>query len=81
MIPGKVYEFTIDLWETCIAFNAGHRIRVAISSSNYDRFDVNSNTGEPFNKHTHMVSATNNIFHDAAHPSHVVLPITGKGQV
>ena len=81
MIPGKVYEFTIDLWETCIAFNAGHRIRVAISSSNYDRFDVNPNTGEPFNKHTHMVPATNTIFHDATRPSHVVLPITGKGQV
>jgi hypothetical protein len=77
MTPGTVYEFEIDLWETCIAFNAGHRIRVAISSSNYDRFDTNPNTGEPFNQHTHTVPATNTIYHDAEHPSHILLRVTG----
>jgi hypothetical protein len=76
MVPGTIYEFEIDLWETCIAFNAGHRIRVTISSSNYDRFDINPNTGEPFNKHTHTVPATNTIYHDVSHPSHILLRVT-----
>ncbi len=78
LVPGEVYEFEIDLWETCIAFNAGHRIRVAISSSNYDRYDVNPNTGEPWNQHTHMQTAMNTIYHDAARLSHILLPVTSE---
>jgi len=77
MVPGTIYEFEIDLWETCIVFNAGHRIRVALSSSNYPRFDPNPNTGEPFRRDTHTVPATNTIYHDAAHPSHILLRATG----
>ena len=77
MVPGTIYRFEIDLWETCIAFNAGHRIRVNISSSNYDRFDANPNTGDPWNEHTHTVPATNTIYHDAAHRSRMLLRVTG----
>ena len=33
--PGRVYEYTIDLWATSNVFLAGHRIRVEISSSNF----------------------------------------------
>jgi predicted acyl esterase len=36
------------------------------------------NTGEPLNRHRRMVVATNTIHHDAAHPSHVVLPIVPR---
>jgi len=32
MQQGKVYEVTIDLWYVAQIFNAGHRIRVIISS-------------------------------------------------
>jgi putative CocE/NonD family hydrolase len=77
LTPGEVYAFTIDLWETCIAFNTGHRIRVDISSSNYPRFDANPNTGEPFNQATGTAVATNTIYHDADHPSHLLLRVTG----
>ena len=45
MTPGTIYRLEIDLWATSIVFNTGHRIRLAISSSNYPRFDVNPNTG------------------------------------
>ena len=78
LTPGQVYEFEIDLWETCIAFNAGHRIRVDISSSNFPRFDVNPNTGEPLNDNRRMISAVNTIYHDRTHPSHIVLPVIPK---
>ena len=46
--PGNVYELTVDLWSTSIVLNRGHKIRVAVSSSNFPRFDPNPNTGRPF---------------------------------
>jgi putative CocE/NonD family hydrolase len=73
--PGTVYEFTIKLYPTSNVFKRGHRIRLDISSSNFPRFDVNPNSGEPLNRHRRMVVATNTIYHDANHPSHVVLPV------
>ncbi|HEX5139990.1 MAG TPA: CocE/NonD family hydrolase [Dehalococcoidia bacterium] len=75
MTPGEVYEFTIKLYPTSNVFKAGHRIRVDISSSNFPRFDVNPNTGEPLNRHRRMAIATNTVYHDASRPSHIVLPV------
>ncbi len=76
--PGEIYEFTIRLYPTSNLFKAGHRIRLDISSSNFPRFDVNPNTGEPLNAQRRMVTATSAVYHDAAHPSHVVLPIVPR---
>lgn len=55
-------------------FKAGHRIRVDVSSSNFPRFDVNPNTGEPLNNHRGSIVALNLVHHNALHPSHIVLP-------
>lgn len=73
--PGKIYPFTIKLYPTSNVFKKGHRIRVDISSSNFPRFDVNPNTGEPLGDHRRMETAVNTIFHDREHPSHIVLPV------
>ncbi|HEY2709454.1 MAG TPA: CocE/NonD family hydrolase [Caulobacteraceae bacterium] len=73
--PGRPYEITIELYPTALVFAAGHRIRVDISSSNFPRFDVNSNTGEPLNANTTWRTATNTIFHDPEHPSRIILPV------
>ncbi|MBI3666373.1 MAG: CocE/NonD family hydrolase [Acidobacteria bacterium] len=78
MKPGEIYEFTIQLYPTSNLFKAGHLIRLDISSSNFPRFDVNPNTGEPLNDHRRMFTATNSIYHDSARPSHVILPIIPK---
>jgi hypothetical protein len=75
MQPGKIYPFTIKLYPTSNIFKKGHRIRVDISSSNFPRCDVNPNTGEPLNANRRLVIATNTLYHDAAHPSQIVLPI------
>jgi putative CocE/NonD family hydrolase len=75
MKPGEIYEFTIHLYPTSNLFKAGHRIRLDVSSSNFPRFDVNPNTGEPLNNHRRMVIAMNTIYLERAHPSHVILPI------
>ena len=77
MEPGKIYPITIKLYPTSNVFKRGHRIRVDVSSSNFPRFDVNPNTGEPLNDHRRRVIATNTVHHDAEHPSHIVLPVVG----
>ncbi|MFA6561477.1 MAG: CocE/NonD family hydrolase [Verrucomicrobiia bacterium] len=75
MKPGTIYPFTIRLYPTSNVFKKGHRIRVDISSSNFPRFDVNPNTGEPLSDHRRVISAVNTIHHDRTHPSHIVLPV------
>lgn len=75
MVPGSIVAVTITLPPTANLFGVGHRIRLDISSSNFPRFDVNPNTGEPLGRHTHLVGADNTIHHGPDHPSHLVLPI------
>jgi putative CocE/NonD family hydrolase len=72
---GEIYEFTIEPFETANVFKKLHRIRIDISSSNFPRFDVNPNTGEPLGMSRCVIKADNTIFHDMVHPSHVILPI------
>jgi putative CocE/NonD family hydrolase len=73
--PGKIYRYELDCWSSSNCFRAGHRIRVEISSSNFPQFDRNPNTGHPFAQDTELARATQTIYHDAAHPSHILLPI------
>lgn len=66
MEAGKVYELTVDLWSISIIFHKGHRIRVAISPSNYPRWEKNP------------LPAVHTIYHDSAHPSSILLPVIEK---
>jgi putative CocE/NonD family hydrolase len=75
MMPGEVYAITIELFPTSNLFASGHQLRLDISSSNFPHFDVNSNSGEPEGAMEHPRTARNQIFTDAAHPSHIVLPV------
>lgn len=75
MEPGEVYEFDINLWDTAIVFNRGHRIRLGITSSNAPRFQPNPNTATPFHADTVGVVARNTIYHDSAHRSALILPV------
>ena len=72
LVPGEIYELEIDMWATANRFKAGHRIRLDLSSSDFPRFDRNTNLGgapgDP-------VRATQTIYREAPHPSHLVLPI------
>jgi hypothetical protein len=75
--PGAVYELTLNLWATANVFLPGHRIRLEVSSSNFPRFDRNSNTGGEIASETaaQYQPAINRIFHDTAHPSRLILPL------
>lgn len=77
--PGRVYEYAISLCATSYVVARGHQLRVDVSSSNFDRFDRNPNTGEPFATATATVPADQCIHHDADRPSHVLLPIIARG--
>ena len=46
--PGKVVQYAIDLWATSYVVKAGHRLRLEISSSEFDRYDRNLNCYEPW---------------------------------
>jgi putative CocE/NonD family hydrolase len=73
--PGEVGQVTIDLWSTSIILNQGHRLRVAVSSSNYPRFSANPNTGAPTDEGGARRTAHNTVYLGGDRASHVVLPV------
>jgi uncharacterized protein len=73
--PGEIYHISVDLWATSNVFLPGHKLRLEVSSSNFPRFDRNLNTGEDQARGTHMIKATNVVYHDKSRPLALVLPI------
>ncbi len=78
LAPGQVYRFDIDLWATSNAFLPGHRVRVAITSSCFPRFDRNLNTGGPIHREAAGQVAINTVLHDELRPSHIMLPVIDR---
>jgi hypothetical protein len=76
--PGKIYKVSVDLWATSNVFLAGHKLRLDIAGSNFPRFDRNLNTKDSPESGTDAVKATNRVYHDAAHPSALVLSVMGQ---
>lgn len=78
--PGRVHEVTLDLSVTSNVFLPGHRIRLEVSSSNFPRYDRNTNTGGTIAEESadEAVVATNRVLHGAGHPSRLVLPIIDR---
>jgi putative CocE/NonD family hydrolase len=75
--PGRVYQVTVDLVATAVVFAAGHRIRLEVSSSNFPRFDRNTNTGGVIagEGEADLRQAVNRVHHTRALPSRLVLPV------
>jgi hypothetical protein len=73
--PDGIVPVDIELYPTSNLFAKGHRIRLDISSSNFPRFDVNSNTGEPLGTDRRRQVAINTVYHDARRPSRIKLPL------
>jgi len=75
--PGQPTALTIDLWDLAHTFQPGHRLRLEVSSSNFPRFDRNTNTGNDLGKDGagEVVRAEQRVLHDTDHPSSVVLPV------
>lgn len=75
LTPGVPVEVTVELWSTAIVFNAGHRIRIAVSGSNWPRFEVNPNDGGDLNIPTSPVVAHPVLRFGPDHPSRLELPV------
>ena len=73
--PGKVEKYDIDVWFTAMVLPPGHRLRVTVESAAFPKYDRNLNTGGDNERDTAYVSAHQRVLHDAAHPSHVTLPV------
>ena len=73
--PDEVYKYEIDLWFTSNEFLEGHRIGLAISSSNFPRFSRNLNTGGDNEQDSNFILANQIIFHNSNYPSHLILPV------
>ena len=71
---GKQYVISVDLWATGLVFNAGHKIAVHVSSSNFPRFERHTNTWEPLASYDLSHKATNTVWLDGR--SRIVLPVT-----
>ncbi len=77
MEPGAVYRMEIDMVGTANSFQAGHRLRVHITSSHFPQFARNLNNGKPFGTSDDAVVATQTVWHSAERPSHILLPVVG----
>jgi putative CocE/NonD family hydrolase len=82
--PGSVSKsadgmFTLDvsMWPTANSFRAGHRIRLQASSGAYPLVARNTGSGEPLATASTLHVAEQEVWHDADHPSCVVLPVVG----
>ena len=72
---GEVVELTIDCWATGVRFEKGDALVLQISSSGFPGYARNLNTLEPQATATKPRVALNTVYHDAARPSHILLPV------
>lgn len=68
-----VVRVEVPLWPMAHRFDAGHRIRVQVSSGAHPRFARNLGTGEAAATAVHGVAANQEVFHDVDRPSAVHL--------
>ena len=78
MEKGKVHKVALSPLNTSNLFEAGHRIRVEISSSNFPRFDRNLNTGGNNYDESEGVVAHNRVHHSREYPSSVELTVVKR---
>ncbi|KAJ9438146.1 Cocaine esterase [Diplonema papillatum] len=81
MTPGTVYEITVSLWNASYIFAKGHKIRVAVSSSNAPRFEPNPNNGLPLTTNGTVYTANNTLHTSGQYPSRMILPYVTADQI
>jgi putative CocE/NonD family hydrolase len=78
MEKGQVYKVVVGPLTTSNYFEAGHRIRIEVSSSNFPRFDRNMNTGgRNWDEKTGVV-ATNVVHHSRRYPTELKLTVVRR---
>jgi putative CocE/NonD family hydrolase len=80
LTPGQVYRLKLDRMLTSNVFSAGHRIRVQISAAFSPHFSRNLQTGASEITSSETQVGHIRIYHDAEHPSRIVLPIIPRAK-
>jgi putative CocE/NonD family hydrolase len=78
MEAGKVYKVALQPMTTSNYFEAGHRIRIEVSSSNFPRFDRNLNTGGRNYDEATGVVAHNQVHHSKQYASTLTLTVVKR---
>ena len=76
--PGAVIEYRISLGATAICFQAGHRIRLEVTSSDFPNHDRNHNTGRNDLTDAEFIVAEQQVHHSASHASRLLVPIAPR---
>ncbi len=76
LTPGEVCRHTVELLPMARVFRTGHRSRLHVSSNRFPLWYCNTNTGDDSATDTEARVARQIIYHDAARPSQVVIPVT-----
>ena len=77
VVAGAVYEVEVAMWDTAQRFLPGHRIGLQIASSAAPKYAVNLGTEGDQTTQVDGVMARNQLFHDHARPSRLLLSIVG----
>jgi putative CocE/NonD family hydrolase len=80
LVAGQPTEIAFELNEIAHTFKKGHRIMVQVQSSWFPLVDRNPQqfVNIPTCKEEDFRKATIKVYHDAAHPSGMVLPVVGE---
>lgn len=78
MEKDKVYKVVVGPLTTSNYFEAGHRIRIEVSGSNFPRFDRNMNTGGNNYDETSGPVAHNAVHHSTKYPSGLTLTVVKR---
>jgi hypothetical protein len=73
--PGRVEEYDVDSWSTCIRLGTGWRLRLEVASHAFPKFDRNMQTGGPIGKETEAVVAEQTVYHDRDRASYLLVPV------
>lgn len=76
--PGEPTAFNINLGATSNVFKKGHRLRLEIATTSFPRFDPNPGTTTERKAGELPPPARQQVFHDDALPSRVILPIVPR---
>ena len=74
LIPGKLYDFEINLSHIAVKFMPGYAIRLSLCGQHFPAFDRNANSGKTILEDTELFISKHTIYHDAEHPATLILP-------
>jgi putative CocE/NonD family hydrolase len=69
-------HITVEMGAIAACFQPGHAIRLQVASGAHPRWQRNLGAGDSPGSATRMLSAEQTIYHDADHPSALLLPVT-----